>query len=93
MRKENKSVSAKTWFRYAKRKPLLILYPVGVEDSTIPEASIQKYLKEIGDDPIMGFALGFPGFGHEDTQEHQYYVNFVYQEQVDEEEVDDEDLI
>ena len=93
VRKENKSVSAKTWFRYAKRKPLLILYPVGVEDPTIPEASIQNYLKDIGEDPIMGFALGFPGFGHEDSQEHQYYVNLVYQEQVDEEEVDDEDLI
>lgn len=93
VRKENKSVSAKTWFKYAKRKPLLILYPVGVGDTSNCESSIKKYLNEIGNDPIMGFALGFPGFGHKDSQEHKYYVNLVYQQQDDEEEVDDEDLI
>lgn len=93
IRRDNKSISGKTWFKYAKRKPLLILYPVGVKDINKLEASFQNYIKNIGEDPIMGFALGFPGYGHPDSQEHQYYVNIIYQQQVDEEDVDDEDLI
>jgi hypothetical protein len=95
IRMENKSISGKTWFKYAKRKPLLILYPVGVKDTSNLEASFLNYLQEIGTDPIMGFALGFPGYGHPDSQEHQYYINIVYQKQVDEDdaEIDDEDLI
>lgn len=95
IRRENKSISGKTWFKYAKRKPLLILYPVGVKDTSSLEASFLNYLQKIGNDPIMGFALGFPGYGHPDSQEHQYYVNIVYQKQVDEEDadIDDEDLV
>ena len=92
VRREKKSISGKTWFKYAKRKPLLILYPVVAKDPDHLESNFQKYLKAIGDDPIMGFALGFPGYGHPESKEHQYYVNIVYQKQVEEEEVDDEDL-
>lgn len=92
IRKENKSVSGKTWFKYAKRKPLLILYPVVARDPEHLEASFQNYLKAIGEDPIMGFALGFPGYGHPESKEHQYYVNIGYSKQVEEEDIDDEDL-
>lgn len=92
VRKENKSVSGKTWFKYVKRKPLLILYPVVAKDPEHYEANFQEYLKALGKDPIMGFALGFPGYGHPESKEHQYYVNIVYQKQVEEEDIDDEDL-
>lgn len=94
VRIENKSVSRKTWFKYAKRKPLLILYPVVAQDPNNYEAHFQNYLKAIGNDPIMGFAVGFPGYGHPASVEHSSYGNVIYQKQnqTDEEEVDDEDL-
>lgn len=86
------SVSGKTWFKYAKRKPLLILYPVVAKDRENQDKQLRDYLMKVGEDPIMGFALGFPGFGHPESEQHKYYVNIVYQKQIEDEEVDDEDL-
>lgn len=86
------SVSGKTWFKYANRKPLLILYPVAVKDINKYEKDLKDYLVEIGNDPIMGFALGFPGYGHPKAEEHQYFKNVVSQNQSNEEEIDDDDL-
>ena len=44
----------------------------------------------------MGYAIGFPGYGHPDSKEHQYFIDVVYQRNIEEEDedwdVDDEDL-
>ncbi len=89
------TVSAKTWFKYAQRKPILFLYPIYPKNPEHSEGDLNNYLKQIGNDPIMGFAVGFPGFGHLESKEHQYYINVVYQRVIEDEDdgnIDDEDL-
>lgn len=96
-RKENCStVSSRTWFKYAQRNPILFIYPIYPKDSEHAEGALRKYFEKIGNDPIMGYAIGFPGYGHPDSEEHQYFIDVVYQRNIEEEDedwdVDDEDL-
>lgn len=68
-----------TWFKYAERNPVLFIYPV--RPSAIDKAEIGllgDFLNAIGNDPIMGYAIGIPGFGHE-SDNRSYYTNVVYQ--------------
>lgn len=96
-RKENCStVSSKTWFKYAQRNPILFIYPIFPKDQEHAEGALKKYFEEIGNDPIMGYAIGFPGYGHPESEEHQYFIDVVYQRNIEEEDddwdADDEDL-
>ena len=67
-----------TWFKYANRKPVLFIYPVRPSNRECVEHVIGDYLDEVGNDPIMGYAIGIPGFGHE-SDTRSYYTNVVYQ--------------
>lgn len=68
-----------TWFKYAKRKPAIYIYPVRPSEKRRAEGgTLGDYISELGDKPVMGYALGIPGYGHiSDT--HSYYTNIVYQ--------------
>lgn len=77
-------ISRNTWFKYAKRNPVLFIYPVMVTDINKVEPVLADYLRGIGDTPIMGYAVGIPGCGHEqDNDARSYYTNIVYQNNVD----------
>jgi len=89
------TVSAKTWFKYAHRCPILFLYPIHPKDPENAEGDMKEYFEILGEDPIMGFAVGFPGYGHPESKEHQYYIDIIYRrfiEEEDEDNIDDEDF-
>jgi len=67
-----------TWFKYAKRKPALFIYPVRPSDKTKVEGSLGDYINELNGKPVMGYSIGIPGFGHE-SDTRSYYTNVVYQ--------------
>lgn len=93
--KENcRTVSSRTWFKYAKRNPILFLYPIFPINKESAEGALKLYFENNSNDPIMGYAVGFPGFGHPEAEERQYFIDVVYQRIVEEEDgdVDDEDL-
>lgn len=67
-----------TWFKYVNRNPVLFIYPVRPSNSNDVEGVLGDYIRAIGNAPIMGYAIGIPGFGHE-SDNHSYYTNVVYQ--------------
>ena len=68
-----------TWFKYVERNPILFIYPVRPSDTDKAEIGLLgDYLNAIGEDPIIGYAIGIPGFGHE-SDNRSYYTNVVYQ--------------
>ena len=96
-RKENCStVNSRTWFKYAQRNPIFFIYPIYPKDPAQAEGALRMYFEKIANDPIMGYAVGFPGFGHPESEEHQYFIDIVYQRNIEEEnddwDADDEDL-
>lgn len=71
-----------TWFKYiSERKPLLIIYSIK-PSSQEREPKLQAYLDKISNDPIMGFAIGFPANGNVDATLKKYRVNKTFQRQV-----------
>ncbi len=82
----------KTWFKYTKRKPLLLLYFVNPKDIDKQEPALVQYFNLLKGEPIMGFGVGIPGFGHSDAEEHYYMTNIVYQNNNSDDDIDDEDL-
>ena len=67
-----------TWFKYADRNPMLFIYPVRPSKKDIVEGILSDYIEETGDNPIMGYSIGIPGYGH-DSDSRSYYTNVVYQ--------------
>lgn len=79
MEKENTAkVNRCTWFKHVERKPALFIYPVVASNLDTVEPVLADYLRDVGEDPVMGFAIGVPGYGHE-SDTRSYYTNVVYQ--------------
>lgn len=76
----NPKVSRKTWFKYVQRKPILLLYLVKPKNIDKMEPALKDYVDKLGDDPIMGYAVGIPGLNHSSTEEHYYYTTIIYQQ-------------
>lgn len=97
-REQNPDVEPKiknrTWFKYANRKPLLLIYQIFPKNYENVEGDLRQYLDKNKDNPIIGFGVGFPGYGHPESEEHEYYINVVYQNSLDDEDdnIDDIDL-
>lgn len=89
---DNPKTGRKTWFKYTKRKPVLLLYFVYPKDIDNLEPALVQYCNSLNGTPIMGFGVGIPGFGHSETEEHYYMTNIVYQNNNTDDDVDDEDL-
>ena len=71
-----------TWFKYiSERKPLLIIYSIKPSRQE-RDPKLQAYLDEVGNSPIMGFAIGFPANGNADATQKKYRVNKTFQRQV-----------
>lgn len=84
-------IGRKTWFKYAKRKPILLLYFVNPKETVNLEPALHRYCCELNGAPIMGFGVGIPGFGHNEAEEHYYMTNIIYQKN-NFDDTDDEDL-
>lgn len=79
MKRENTTkVNRCTWFKYVERKPALFIYPVIASNLDSAEPVLADYLRSVGNDPVMGYSIGIPGFGHE-SDARSYYTNVVYQ--------------
>ena len=87
----NPKTGRKTWFKYTKRKPLLLLYFVNPKDTETLEPALVQYYNLLNGMPIMGFGVGIPGYGHSEAEEHYFMTNIVYQNKNSDED-DDEDL-
>ena len=84
-----KGIPSNTWFKYiSERNPLLIIYSIK-HSGTGTERKLTDYLTAIGDDPILGFAIGFPANGNADSAQKKYRVNKTFQRQVMEEEFEE----
>ena len=80
--KQTKGASNYTWFKYiSDRKPLLVIYSIKHSGGD-GDDDINKYLREIGDIPVMGFGIGFPANVSADSTQKKYRVNKVFQRQV-----------
>lgn len=77
--KENTTkVNRCTWFKYVERKPALFIYPVIASNYESAEPVLADYLRGVGNNPVMGYSVGIPGYGHE-SDSRSYYTNVVFQ--------------
>lgn len=84
------------WYKFTEnRKPLLIIYFIRPDtESKYPsEEKLERYKTLLGDDPIIGFAVGFPANGVREARSIKYKGNKTYQRQLFEDIIEeDEDL-
>lgn len=84
------------WYKFTEnRKPLLIIYFIRPDtESKYPsEEKLERYKTLLGDDPIIGFAVGFPANGVKESRSIKYKGNKTYQRQLFEDIIEeDEDL-
>lgn len=90
---KTKAVPNSAWYRYSKnRRPLLIIYFIRPDVKTSSEL-LNRYMTQLGEDPIIGFAIGFPANGDRNAKSIKYKVNLTYYRQLAEEMgEEDEDL-
>lgn len=93
----SRSVPIKAYFQYLpNRNPLLIimlLQPNKPEPNREEQRRLTKFRKELGDDRIVAFAIGFPGVKDSGSTK-KYKVNKIYYElnmQDEPEEIEDEE--
>ena len=84
------------WYKFTEnRKPLLIIYFIrpNTESKYPSEEKLERYKTLLGDDPIIGFAVGFPANGVRESRSIKYKGNKTYQRQLFEDIIEeDEDL-
>lgn len=95
-----RDIPLKAYFRHLPdRTPLLIIVmvepnpPKRDEDGKEENKHVTEFRKELGDDKIVAFAIGFPGIESSEETKH-YRINTVYQQLMfadEEEEIDDEE--
>lgn len=82
------------WYRFVEnRKPLLIIYFIRPDsESKYSDKLLQRYKEQLGESPIIGFAVGFPANGAQEAKSIRYKGNLTYQRQLFEGMEEDEDL-
>lgn len=92
----SKSIPNNAWYKYIEnRKPLLIIYFIrpDTESEHANDSDLCKYKEQLGEDPIIGFAVGFPANGAQEAKGIKYKGNIQYQRQLFEDIIEeDEDL-
>lgn len=98
--KNGENTPLKAYFKYLPtRKPIFIIMPICPVPAETAEGKeerkkLTKFREELGNDPLIAFAIGLPGVKGNDNAVH-YKINKVYQrlniEDLVEEEVDDAD--
>ncbi len=79
-----KSFPGHIWFSMIEnRKPLLIIYSIAYDSSAISESpKLASYREELGQNPIVGFAIGIPADRENSVKSKRYKVNTVYMQQL-----------
>lgn len=86
---ETKDIPLKAYFEYLpRRKPILIIALTSPIDENHSEENVSKFIKELQGNPIVAFAIGFPGLNNCYNQKN-YKVTKGYMEKI-KEEIDDE---
>lgn len=83
------------WFSMIEnRKPLLIIYSITYDHTIMSkDKQLESYRTELGENPIIGFAIGIPADKENSLRSKKYKVNTVYMQQLLESEgEEDEDL-
>lgn len=89
-----KDYPGKIWFKYVSdRNPCLMIYLVRPSNRTKSEKEgMVTYLQQLGNDPIVGFGVGFPKSGSGATAAKKYKINKVYLRQLMDESGEDDEL-
>ena len=89
-----KEYPGKIWFMYVSdRNPCLMLYLVRPSNKTNSDKEgMSSYLQQLGDDPVVGFGVGFPKSGSGVTTAKKYKINKVYLRQLMDESGEDDEL-
>ena len=75
------------------RNPCLMLYLVRPSNKTKRDKEgMTTYLRELGQDPVVGFGVGFPGIGNGVSSSKKYKINKVYLRQLMDESGEDDEL-
>lgn len=71
------TLGEKWYFKpFVKRKPLLMIYFVGLNYSAKDEAKLDKGLNDI---PLIGLSIGIPSLTDKNTEYVTYYLNVIDQ--------------
>lgn len=83
-----KSYPGKIWFKYVEdRKPCLMIYLVRPPLVRSPkklsksDPSVEKYISELGKNPVVGFGVGFPKNGDTFALPKKFKINKIRQQQ------------
>lgn len=88
-----KSYPNHVWFSTIEnRKPLLIIYSITYDHTiTSKDKKLESYRDELGENPIIGFAIGIPADKANSLRSKKYKVNTVYMQQLLESEGEEDD--
>lgn len=88
---EGKEVPQSAYFEFLKnRKPILIIMPISPSSPAKEEKKINDFIKDLGDDCLLTFAIGLPGVKEAEKAVH-YQVNLVFQAlNIEQEEIDED---
>lgn len=89
---EKTSFSSDTWFKYIPdRKPLLCIYLIDVEGDKNQGKEFEDFSTALGDNPVVGFAMGIPKTLLHTGPIYRYKVNSYYNPfELDDNDGDDE---
>ena len=87
-------IDQKSWFKFIPdRNPCLMIYIVNPKDeSWIDNQDMKDYHKALGENPIVGFGVGFPSIGDNSIKPKSYKVNKIYWKQLLEESGEEDEL-
>lgn len=79
-----KSFPNHVWFSMVEnRKPLLVIYSIAYDNSASSDnPKLANYRAELGQNPIVGFAMGIPADRENSVKSTRYKVNTVYLQQL-----------
>ena len=89
-----KDYPGKIWFKYvSERNPCLMIYLVRPSSKTnTTKKEMANYIQQLGENPIVGFGVGFPGCGSNVTSSKKYKINKIYLKQLMDESGEDDEL-
>ena len=75
-----KNPAQKQYFRWVKRRPLLVVYYVGLDEKDLLGSKTEECLtvaKEVSGENYVGFSIGIPMLANEETKYARYVLNKV----------------
>lgn len=83
-----KSISQKYYFQSVDRKPLLLIYMIGLKDTTGDNSEI---IEKFNDIPLVGLGMGIPKLKESSTKFAKYTINKIQQELLNDYDIGEEE--